>query len=346
MEVFKLIFEKEYVYDDVAEWRLTDAAGNVDWMTVIKKEEPLVNLEELSLWDIGEEASTDDIIAIFAHCPNSKKLSIEIFSEDYDHDAIGEFIGKECSKIQTLNCGSIEIGVDVDGPLLLLILEALPAQQLEVMIFRGSLSPFCASSFTRPIQRHSTALHTIHISHTATLEKISVAIIFEECISLQDFSLEFDRDHGRGLFATLSDILERPWNTSNLVSLSLGIGGCELPVEYEGQQPYYDRSAPITLSKAETVHFTRLEELYRRIGSLVELEFLGLEMMTLDTEGRVDMALMNKRKSFPAMLTLGDPKTGRPGYLSLLTDLKKLRYLRRLVHADSTESTATVGLEE
>ncbi|KAG0271739.1 hypothetical protein BGZ97_011171, partial [Linnemannia gamsii] len=129
-------------------------------------------------------------------------------------------------------------------------------------------------------------------------------------------------DSGRrcetGLFATLFDVLERPWNTSKLVKLSLAISGCELPVESEEQQPYYDRSTPISLSKAETDHFARLEELYRRVGLLVELEYLNLEMVILDAEGRINTALMNKRRNFPAMLTFGDPKTGRPGYLRLL----------------------------
>lgn len=126
----------------------------------------------------------------------------------------------------------------------------------------------------------------------------------------------------------------------------LSIGGCEFLVECEGQQPYYDRSVLITLSRVETARFARLEKLYRRIGPLVELEYLELEMMTLDAESRMDMAMMNKRKSFPAMLTIGDPKAGQPGYLRLMTGLKTLRYLRGSVHADSTESLVTVGLEE
>ncbi|KAG0277884.1 hypothetical protein BGZ96_002678 [Linnemannia gamsii] len=50
--------------------------------------------------------------------------------------------------------------------------------------------------------------------------------------------------------------------------------------------------------------------------------------------------------SFPGMLSLGDEATGRPGYLSWLSGLTKLRKLKGHVQATTTETAKTVGQRE
>ncbi|KAK3807992.1 MAG: hypothetical protein JOS17DRAFT_766515 [Linnemannia elongata] len=54
----------------------------------------------------------------------------------------------------------------------------------------------------------------------------------------------------------------------------------------------------------------------------------------------------NADASFPGLLSLGDETTGRPGYLSWLGRLTKLRELRGSVQATTTETSKTIGRKE
>ncbi|KAF9135289.1 hypothetical protein BGW39_003714 [Mortierella sp. 14UC] len=298
---FKLAFREEYDKDDEDTWwKLGDVAGDTNWMIESKKQEPLPSLEELSLWYFTEEVATDEILSIFARCPNIKNLEIPLLFDDCDHDAIGKFIGKVCPQLRSLCCGSTDEGTAVDGPLALRIMEALPAQQLENMTFYGMVL-------------------------TDGTASILLGPILEECVNLKVLDIPYNRYQKTGLYTTLADLLERPWNCTKLDTLTLSITGCELPVDPKSQ-PYYTRPAPIELSQVETDHFARLEEFYRRLGTLTKLEYLHLEMVTLDAESQ--MVTTKTPKCFPALISLGDPKTGRPGYLRLLGNLTKLRHFR------------------
>jgi hypothetical protein len=55
---------------------------------------------------------------------------------------------------------------------------------------------------------------------------------------------------------------------------------------------------------------------------------------------------MGADASFPGLLSLGDETTGRPGYLSWLGGLTKLKQLRGHVQTTTTETTKTVGQRE
>ncbi|KAG0260592.1 hypothetical protein BGZ95_004393 [Linnemannia exigua] len=69
--------------DDITRWKQGDVAGNASWMV-----------------------ATDDILAIFARCPNIniKKLIICFLSSASDYNAIGNFIGKERRQLRALHC--------------------------------------------------------------------------------------------------------------------------------------------------------------------------------------------------------------------------------------------------
>ncbi|KAF9909762.1 hypothetical protein EC991_008085 [Linnemannia zychae] len=329
--------------DDNTWWKLSNVVRDADWMVEAKKQESLPSLKELSLWYFGEGIATDDILAIFAHCPNITKLEVPVLFDDYDHNVIGKFIGKECTQLRSLSCGSVDGDDNVDGPLALQIMETLPAQQLESINFYGLIDPLSPITFTHPLRRHSTTLHTIRIQMAGGSTNILLSPIFEECVNLKVLDIPYNCLHIIGLYATLTDLLARPWNSSKLKYLNLGISGCELPIGPESQ-PYYARPAPIILSQVETDQFGRLEEFYRRLGSLTELEYLSLRMLTLDDEGELDTT--GDPTCFPALMSVGDLKTGRPGYLKLLEGLKELRHLLGSIRVDTAESKKTVGMEE
>ncbi|KAF9086509.1 hypothetical protein BGX23_008812, partial [Mortierella sp. AD031] len=147
------------------------------------------------------------------------------------------------------------------------------------------------------------------------------------------------------VFITLDDVLERPWAFSKLTHLSLGIGGCKLPVE-PGTQLYYSRPHPIALSDPETKHFDRLEELHRRIGQHTDLEHLSLTLVPLDEHGLLDEPAIEERRLFSAMLSLGNVWSGRPRHLDHLAGLSKLKYVSGSVSEDTEEGKATIGWKE
>ncbi|KAK3841308.1 MAG: hypothetical protein J3R72DRAFT_445851, partial [Linnemannia gamsii] len=349
---FKLLLRKAYYDIWYPRWKLSDVAGDADWMVENRKKEPLTNLEELKCWAFDEGVATEDILAIFARCPNIKKLDIPALSNDSDHNAIGNFIGKECPQLRSLCCGAIDVKTEVAGLLAIRIMETLPAQQLENLSFYGTIFPLSTSSFTRPLQQHSTTLHTISIVQVNHLTSISLSPVFESCVNIKVLDIRYHPKLKTGLYVTLTDLLEGPWTLLKLTYLTLGICGCKLPYDYYmDHEPYYSRPTPIVLSKEETDHFSRLEELYRRLGTLVELTHLTLEMVAVDAEEEwfvvdADDDFFVEEPNFPALMSLGDVKTGRPGYLTLLKDLKKLEFFSGSIGGDTTEFLMTVSLEE
>lgn len=58
------------------------------------------------------------------------------------------------------------------------------------------------------------------------------------------------------------------------------------------------------------------------------------------------LSMTNADASFPGLLSMGDLKTNRPGYLSYLAGLSKLQELRGHVQATTTETSVTFGQRE
>lgn len=139
----------------------------------------------------------------------------------------------------------------------------------------------------------------------------------------------------------LDNALESPWGCTKLTTLCLAISECELPAK-PGFPPYYARQAPITPSQAETHRSSRLEDLYRRIGTLTRLEHLDLTMIAVDDDGEVDMKQLRNSTSFPAMLSAGDTSTDRPGFLHHFAGQKRLKRLRGSVSMETEETSVTV----
>ncbi|KAF9910180.1 hypothetical protein EC991_007107 [Linnemannia zychae] len=286
-----------------------------------KSLKPLENLKNLELWHIGEdEATIEDILAIFSRCPNIQKLDIPSIPEQFNGDMIGEFIGKKCPMIRVLTCGGGHIDNGVCGDVAMGIIESLPAQQLEEFEFWGS---FWSSSTMfisiRPILQHSTTLRKCWLSETSPIVNTSIAAILEECVNLAELVLDCDHfwDSWVGLYVTLSDLLDRQWNSTKLIRLSLGVRGCEIPNHPE-KCGYETRPIPILLSNIEREHFDRIDELYRRIGTLKELERLDLN------PAAVDPYSLKEDRHFARLATMG-VETGLPDFWRHLTGLKKLR---------------------
>ncbi|KAG0289907.1 hypothetical protein BGZ96_006624 [Linnemannia gamsii] len=311
-----------------------------DTAAVARRLEPLINLEELSVMGAYEWNSAADIGSIFACCPNIKRLSLVVSTEYQVNESIEQFIGRQCPKIELLSYRRWSTTPD---PFPFRIMESLPAQQVTGFEYVGALPKVTDFKTDVAFQRHSTTLRKICIDGKGTVTKVMASVILNGCFNLE--TLFIARESSDPHIA-LADAIEYPWACTKLQQLSLAISGCELPVE-PGVKPYYSRPTPITLTEVETQHFSRLEDLYQRIAALTELRELYLTMVLLGEDGEGDDGTMlYSRRSFPAMLNLQDGQTGRPGFLQLLSELKKLEKLEGSVSVESDETKVTVGRTE
>ncbi|KAF8945533.1 hypothetical protein BGZ47_002478 [Haplosporangium gracile] len=112
--------------------------------------------------------------------------------------------------------------------------------------------------------------------------------------------------------------------------------------EVESSEPYYLRRAPILLTNQEQRQMTVLEKFYKQLGVQTELEVLELwriEPISGDVDLLWDLTL-------PALLSLGDPIAGRPGFLGLWSGLKKLRSLHGSFSSYTDENKIIFGMKE
>ncbi|KAF9909763.1 hypothetical protein EC991_008086 [Linnemannia zychae] len=281
------------------EWDLGNLR-DAEWMVESRRVEPLVKLEEMVLWEFANTASTKDLLPVFAHCPNLKILTITSLSAHYNHDILGEFIGKTCKRLESMTFGSFDMVEQVEGPLLFRIMEALPAQQVQSIFFRGMFEVGSAaySLVSLAIQQHSATLHTIHLSNTENIVKIPVDIIMKECINLRVLVINGE-DHNEddsigGLYVTLSDLLKHPWNTIKLIKLSLFVNMFDLPVRHEDMPAMY--------STAKSIHLNRWGQLHRRVRLLDGLLDVNLEPADVSLMPGVVIAADEGELSFMSLL--------------------------------------------
>lgn len=272
--------------------------------------------------------------AQFSHvAPTSRKLSLGVSTGYQENDNIEQFISKQCPKIELLSYGR-----QCSRTLNLFpfrIMESLPAQQVTEFVYIGGLSKDTSFRTDVAFHSHSTTLRKVNIDGEGTVPKVMASALFNGCFNLETLFIAAD---SLSPCITLADALEYPWACTKLQRLSLAISGCELPVE-PGVDPYDRRPTPITLTEVETQYFSRLEDLYQRIGTLTELQGLDLTMVPLGEDAI-------NHQSFPAMLNVQGAQTGRPGFFQLLSGLKKLEKLGGSVRADSDETEVTVGWTE
>ncbi|KAK5809063.1 hypothetical protein F5H01DRAFT_324356 [Linnemannia elongata] len=329
------------IEDKNEEWWKRDE----DLAPLIRTHEQLISLADLTLQGPRKFVwkSTSALHSLFSNCPNIRRLELDIniVAGKNDINSLGHFIGQECPKIMHLCYGSVD-ALEHD-PLGFRILDSLPSQQVITFHYSGVLSAINIPTLNASVLQHSTSLREIRLTGTDGHCYISASAILKECRNLEELCIPFLRDIG--LFIPLDDALEHPWGCSKLTHLTLAISGCELPDE-PGVQPYYHRPTPITLTEEEILHFARLEELYKRIGGLKELQNLDLRMPSFDEAGEVDADCFDDPMSFPAMLSLEDVRRGRPGFLQQLSGLKKLETLRGSVSAFSVETEVTMEWPE
>ncbi|KAG0272066.1 hypothetical protein BGZ95_000068 [Linnemannia exigua] len=309
-----------------------------DLVTATWNPEPLTNLEELLIKASEDWASRPSIRSIFAHCPNLKKLKIPYIPRPQVTDAIGQYVGEMCPKIESLIYDARQVEQYDSVPF-----STLPAPQVTHLEYKGFLLNILNPEPDLALQRHSATLRSIRINNISPLFWIKMSTILRVCVNLE--SLVILGQDRIGHYISLDDAIEHPWGCTRLTSLTLSISGCELPVDND-LPPYYSRQAPISLTEAETQHFAQLEMLYLQIGKLTEIMHLDLNMVRQNVVNNDFHLVSDPTLWFPAMLSLGNAWTGRPGYLHHLSGLSKLRNLYGSFSADLEEARSTVDYPE
>ncbi|KAG9062398.1 hypothetical protein KI688_005313 [Linnemannia hyalina] len=283
-------------------------------------------------------ASSDDILAVFDHCPNIEHLDVPCVSQvGNELESLVRSIKERCPRIRTL---SSKRGNDCRH--LFSFMETLPHQQLQEVKMTNWNHTFDNAITRRAFESHSTTLRKVDIHHAFGIGSKGVLAILELCGSLEVLITHPGQCESRNVL-TLSDAISVPWSCKTIRHLEITIGLPEV-----SQAPYYARAAPVVLSEEERQQFADLERFYRQIGSLTTLEYLDMRAVSVDIEGNAtESTEMNSCKcTFPAMLNLPDCATGWPGYLNLLAGWVNLKELRGSVHVTTDETKVTVGVQE
>ncbi|OAQ26714.1 hypothetical protein K457DRAFT_680337 [Linnemannia elongata AG-77] len=180
---------------------------NSDGLVVMpRRQEPLVNLETLGLWGLwGDQTYVGSILSILGHCPNIVKMLTFDIDNEQGVQTIAEFIARECPRIRKLARSGSHYG---GGAILTFrIMEALPAHHITELDMNQWHSVFNQPIVSPALLRHSTTLRFLNLQTTNGIARMPVAVIFENCVSLETLRT---CEHRIGLYANLDDVQEAP----------------------------------------------------------------------------------------------------------------------------------------
>ncbi|KAG9068213.1 hypothetical protein KI688_011808 [Linnemannia hyalina] len=350
------VFTDEFVQlppGDLQSWEKSDEECGLK-MTTPRRQEPMLDLKTLSLGALAGETMEEDIRSVFRRCPNLMTLEISpIPSAIIDIQRLAQDIARYCPKLCDLSFHAFGEGAEVTGELLLLILKALPPQQ--VTRFNCNHLPLFTSEGLGSgaevgyiFRQHSSTLRTLSLSGCRNIDSKAIQTILIDCEALEDLLIAWKTGSDqRQLCLHLEDAIEFSWGCTRLQRLDLWIAIPDEPLHHlaDGVVPYYNRPAPTRLSRAETAQFRSLGSFYRQIGALTELRSLDLKALFYDPaeKGR---GISVQDTTFPGLFGLWNNEAGRPGYLQLLGGLTKLESLSGSISATTEEARATIGMNE
>ncbi|KAF9912479.1 hypothetical protein EC991_010566 [Linnemannia zychae] len=313
-----------------------------------RRQGPLDNLNFMTVENITYLA-TSQVCELFQSCPSLTHLNLPHLAPDVDVVQLGRAIARSCTKLTDL----IRQG-NADDRRQVLVFEIL-----ESMVVVPALKKFVSlGSF--PVTdrmmavfgRHTTTLTWVEFDSNEAMESRFVQLVLFECPLLERFVL---RSGTVGTTTTkpnltVAQAVERKWASSQIKRLSLRISLGDLAVITDTAEPYYRRPAPIVLTDQERQRFAVLEKFYMQLGALTKLEMLALwrvePSLTTNNNNNDDDDDNDDSLAFPGLLGLADPSTGRPGFLELLSGLKKLTSLCGSFGCSKGENKAIVGMNE
>ncbi|KAK3846506.1 MAG: hypothetical protein J3R72DRAFT_486767 [Linnemannia gamsii] len=310
-----------------------------------RREGPMDNLELLTMEHLAY-LPTKQICEFFKDCPSLVHLTLPSLDPSVDVVELGRSIGRNCAKLTGL---INKVNADIRRQVLVFeILETMvvgPALEKFVSIGSFPVSDRMMAAF----QRHSATLTWVQFDFNHTTESRFIQMVLFECSVLERVIIGGGGGDGEGLRTipalelTVAEAVERKWASSRIKDLNLRISLGDIGVITDTTEPYYRRPVPIVLTEQEQQQFAVLEKFYKQLGRQTELEVLVL--------WRIEPVIVPNHAflgdlTFPALLGLADPMTGRPGFLELLGGLKKLRSFRGSFDSYADENRAIIGMRE
>ena len=310
-----------------------------------RRQGPLRHLTSLDLKKVEESIPEAELISILQHCPNLLDFGMPDIGETQDADQLAATIVESCPALNELTYRNYYED-PVDGVMMLRIMSLLSPQQVRRLHCDETPFTIPGLDVASLFRRHSVTLQTLTLRGCLNVNSKAIQALLVECRGLQVLLTSW-ADERHGLCIDLEDAIEFPWRCTSIQTLHVIICVPDEPLyQHLGVEAYYKRSPLTALSAAEKSQFEQLEVLYRQVGTLTQVENLCLGVVFYNSEGIHPLSKKIWRNTFPGMLSLGDKRTGRPGYLHHLAGLAKLRRFNGSVSAGTDEARVTVGLKE
>ncbi|KAF9298427.1 hypothetical protein BGZ88_006714 [Linnemannia elongata] len=302
-------------------------------------------LQDLTMWSLGEVTSEQDLVAIIQRCPDLQRLSLPGIQGKVSGSAIGRALGAHCPKLCRLAFSDFNFYGNMTIPVKMML--AVPKQQIEEFKWSNSFERLNGDRTDWMWRRHSDVLRKVVFESCFHVASNAIRTILTVCPALEHFQMQINSfDHVLGGFIKLSDAIESPWVCTKLKVLDLGVAIHEMTDLEPGQEPYYTRTPTAGLTDAEGQQLALYERLYRQIGMMTRLTHLALRAVLVDRGHLLGVHYHDGNRSFPAMLSLKDEQTGRPGYLDLFQGLTQLEELRGSMNTSDRETAVTTGWKE
>jgi hypothetical protein len=327
-------------------WEVKDEACGLTDTSLPRREEPLIFLTKLSLPRFNEGIVKEDILSMLRYCPNVSELTLPFLFEPGELGALARDIAVSCPKLKSLtHLDDSEDGTD--GELAFRVLGALPEQQVQKFRCVGRANKDHVLDTRAFFQRHSSTLREVVLFGCLYVRTMAAQVLLMECEAIEVLDIQCVGDLP-GLCINLAEAIKFPWACTRMRQLKLTIGVPDEPLNRPTYQvePYYLRPAPTTLLSAEKEQFEQLEVFYRQIGALTEVQTLHLEVFFYASGARSSLDEHVESNTFPGMLSIGNPRSGRPGFLRHLGRLKNLKVLSGSVLAETKETLETMGWME
>ncbi|KAF9146080.1 hypothetical protein BGX30_004360 [Mortierella sp. GBA39] len=308
---------------------------------VPRRKEPLL---QLTHWQVQtDKVFIDDTLrSMIQQCPALVEMEIPKIrlAPEIIRPGLAQFIVNHCPSLHTLSGGDVTQGQEEQ--MAMAIMDAMPQDTLRALAFKEFIDR--SGELGEAIEQHAASLTTIVIGYAELTEETILTILIN-CEALEVFDIETEGGCYSDGEIHLVNLVAVPWASTRLRTLKLIVNIGDTGIL---SSPLYLRDAPVLLSDEEQYQLSLLEILYEQIGMLTELEHLSLIISVPDDHLEDDEDLISwDRYVFPGMLTLdGDKTKGLPGYLGLLSGLKKLKILEGFVNVSTKETKATMGWRE
>ncbi|KAF9135539.1 hypothetical protein BGW39_002287 [Mortierella sp. 14UC] len=305
--------------------------------------EPLMDLANVKLWDFCNGTTEDQLVWLYEHCCMTEKLAISSFESEVNTQVLVNTIKTFCTRIKRLTFIAPATG-GWSGRVPYEILAAMPDQQLNEINYQGAKYRLTLEMAQNSVLRHSVTLTAVVFQECGQISSKAIQAVLAECAALCDFQVNWDEDDVVS-FIHLTDAIAFPWASTKFTRLHLSIG---LPRERRerNQEPYYMRSPKCVLTVHENLDFVHLESLYRQLAALKDLVYLDLRALQTRPSDKTIEDPFYFENTFSGMLSLGDVRTGRPGFLELFGQWIKLKALRGSFSVSTAETLETMGCLE